>query len=85
METMNCRRVFDKFINMLHATNYLSAYDGTEEDFAVKLKEVLPSISQEELIKMQKIVSMAAYSFQSPTWEEEECVRGIYSGGRNYL
>ena len=78
METMNCRRVFDKFINMLHATNYLSAYDGTEEDFAVKLKEVLPSISQEELIKMQKIVSMAAYSFQSPTWEEEECVRGIY-------
>ena len=78
METMNCRSVFFKFMQMLHFAGYLTTYDGSEKEFASAFTSEIPVISPEEIVQFQTIVCKAAYGRGTPTIEEEIYVRNIY-------
>lgn len=86
MESMGCRKIYERFLVMLHSEKYVAEFDGSEEDFARKLSEELfpageegaKKLLRDEILQMQKIVSKAAYSSHVPVEEEEEFVRKIY-------
>lgn len=60
MGRWGCRKVFSQLLKMLRFAGVMEGYDGTERDFALKLKETT-GVSQEETAKMQEIVWKAAY------------------------
>ncbi|MCM1256508.1 MAG: transglutaminase-like domain-containing protein [Roseburia sp.] len=86
MESMGCRKVYERFLVMLHSEKYVVGLDGTEEEFANMLLEELFPVEEEELkrilrdevFQMQKIVSIAAYSSHLPGKEDEEFVKKVY-------
>lgn len=78
METMNCRSVFSRFIQMLHFAGYLTTYDGSEKEFASAFASEIPVISPEEIMQFQMIVCEAAYGRGALSMEKETYVRNIY-------
>ena len=78
MEAMNCRRVFYKFMKMLHFAGYFQEYDGSEKEFVSSFTAEIPVISLDEIAQLQNIVCEAAYGFESTAIEKEELVKNIY-------
>ena len=77
-ETMNCRKIFGLLMQMLHFGGILSEYDGTEEDFAEKLSEVISTVSAKDFERLIDIVTRAAYSEEIPKKSEQIFVKQIY-------
>lgn len=80
MESENSRRVFSRFMEMLHAAGILLEYDGSEEEFAFKLEEEVMGVSRKEIKRLQELVCRAAYDPGTLTEEEERFVRKVYIG-----
>lgn len=78
IETMNCRKIFSRLVEMLHFGGYLLPYNGSEEDFALQLAKEIPVVLPEESRQMCEIVNQAAYGAQNPTAEQEAMVRQVY-------
>nr|WP_318682841.1 transglutaminase domain-containing protein [uncultured Acetatifactor sp.] len=78
MEREGCRRTYGRFIQMLHFCGILLNYNGEEEDFAQRTAAEIPEVSEEEMARMQEIVSRAAYSSRPPMPEEEDFVQRLY-------
>ena len=85
IKEMNCRRVFGRFIRMLHSAGYMTGLYGTEKDFAAKLAEELPCVSLEEAERMLETAGRAAYGRDMPPEEETEFVREIYFRTADYI
>ena len=77
-EVMNCRKVFELFIQMLHFGNMLNEYNGTEEDFAEKLFETILTISEQDSERLLDIVTRAAYAEEMPKKSEQIFVKQVY-------
>lgn len=80
MESENSRRVFSRFMEMLHAAGILLEYDGCEEAFAFRLAEEVKGVSKKEIKRLQELVCRAAYGPGALTEEEEQVVRQVYIG-----
>lgn len=78
IERMGCRRIFARFVRMLHFSGCLAQYDGGEADFADKVFAEISEIPKENIRKLLAIVSEAAYGPESVSKEKEEAARGIY-------
>lgn len=85
LETMNCRKVFAGYMEMLHFAGCLREYDGSEKEFASAVAQRIPVTSLQEIIRIQNIVYKAAYSRETPEEEEEEFVRNIYFRTGKYI
>jgi len=77
METAGCRKVFSRLLLMLRSEGIFEGYDGTEEDFAEALGRAV-SLPEEDVARMQEIVSGAAYGEGAVKPEEEAYVRQMY-------
>ena len=77
LEKAGCRKIFYRLLQMLRYGGILAGYDGTEEDFAKELAQAL-SLSEEEVKRLQDIVSLAAYGDGPPKPEEESFVWIMY-------
>lgn len=78
LEKVNCRKIFGLMIDMLHFSGVLKEYDGTEEDFAKKLSEIVINVSESEVSKMIEIVTEAAYGQTAPKKADQGFVRNMY-------
>lgn len=78
MEQMSCRRIFGRFLNMLHDAGRLTGCQGTEKNFPARLAREIPSMTSEEAHRLTEIVRRAAYGKEAPSREETEYVRGLY-------
>lgn len=78
MEQMSCRRIFGRFLNMLHDAGRLTGCQGTEKNFPARLAREIPSMTSEEADRLTEIVRRAAYGKEAPSREETEYVRGLY-------
>ena len=85
LEQMKCRRIFGRLMDMLHFAGYMSACNGTEEDFAEKLSGELPCINRDEAEQMTEIVRQAAYGQTEPSEKETEFVRAVYCRAAEFL
>lgn len=77
LEMAGCRRIFSKLLQMLQYAEVLAGCDGTEEGFARELAQKL-SLPEEDVKRLQDIVSLAAYGDEPPTLEEESFVWKMY-------
>ena len=75
---MSCRRIFGRFLNMLHDAGRLTGCQGTEKNFPARLAREIPSMTSEEAHRLTEIVRRAAYGKEAPSREETEYVRGLY-------
>ena len=64
-------------LQILQFEGILEGYDGTEEDFGDTLA-CRVSVPAEDIVKMQAIVSQAAFGTRETGQEEEEFVRKMY-------
>ncbi len=78
LEQMSCRKVFGRFMDMVHFAGYLTGCSGTEADFSEKMAEELPCITLKEAERLVMIVSCAAYGKKGADEEENAFVRKIY-------
>ena len=62
---------------MIQFEGILKGYDGTEEDFAEELGQVL-LVPAEDIARMQAIVSQAAFGTRATAQAEEDYVRSMY-------
>lgn len=85
IKEMDCRRVFGRFIRMLHSAGYMTGFYGTERDFAPRLAEELPCVSLKETERMLETAGRAAYGRDMPFEEETEFVREIYFRTAEYI
>ncbi len=77
LEKAGCRSVFSRLLQMLQFEGILEGYDGTEEDFGDTLAGRV-SVPAEDIVKMQAIVSQAAFGTRETGQEEEEFVWKMY-------
>ncbi|MCI8371232.1 MAG: hypothetical protein HFI75_02340 [Lachnospiraceae bacterium] len=85
LQKMGCRRVFMRFMQMLHYGGYLTNYDGTEREFARKLAEEIGPLTEEKARQMQELVSEVAYGCLKPDSEMNAFVREIYVSTVEYV
>ena len=67
-----CRVLFDRVVNILHFGGVMIEPDGSEEDFAVRLAEAVPDISEAEARDFVEAVSRAAFGNGTATKSEKE-------------
>lgn len=77
-ESMNCRRVYARLVEMLHFGGLLLSYDGSEKNFAKLLSAELPQLPPEDILRMCHIVCEAAYGPENPSKEKEMLVKSVY-------
>ena len=77
LERAGCRRVFSRLLQMMQFEGILKGYDGTEEDFAEELGQVL-LVPAEDIARMQASVSQAAFGTRATAQAEEDYVRSMY-------
>lgn len=85
LQTVNCRRIFSKWMDMLHFCGFLLEYEGMEEDFAEQAANVIPEITVDEIKRMLEIVSNAAYGLETTEMEADAFTREIYFRSASYL
>lgn len=78
LQTMSCRRIFSKWIEMLHFCGFLLRYEGMEEDLSEQAAKIVPEITVDEVKRMLEIVSSAAYGSETTGIEADAFVREIY-------
>lgn len=70
LRQMDERRLFYRLLKLLHSTERLRGYTGTEDDFVEKLLVELPVFEEEEATELMRLVGEAAYGPERPTKEE---------------
>ena len=76
---MGCRTMFYRLTQTLHFGGVMSEYDGSESDFAHRLSEAVPALSEEETENFVSAVSKAAFGNTPISEGEEELARSVYS------
>ena len=91
-KSAGCRVLFYRLMETLHFGGVMAEYDGSEADFARRLSEAVPDLSEEESEGFVSAVSRAAFSNTPPNENEDELARSVcgraagcvYSGLRLY-
>lgn len=78
LERAGCRRYFSQLLDMLRFTGRMRGYCGQEPDFAEKLAENVPGISEKAVENVVELVSQAAFGSQPVSREAEQFVRQVY-------
>ena len=78
MKGEGCRKIYTRFLQMLHFCGCMKGWDGTEPDFAKETVKQLSWMTEEEICKMQDIVSQAAFGPSQPQEEQETFVYQVY-------
>ncbi|MDE7270218.1 MAG: transglutaminase-like domain-containing protein [Acetatifactor sp.] len=70
LRQMDERRLFYRLLKLLHGTERLRGYTGTEDDFVEKLLVELPVFEEGEATELMRLVGEAAYGPERPAKEE---------------
>ena len=85
MEQMSCRRIFGRFLNMLHDAGRLTGCQGTEEDFPARLAREIPSMTPEEADRLTEIVRRALTEKKLLPGRKGICPRSLSADCRSAL
>lgn len=75
---MNCRRAFDRFIDLMHYGGYLDGLYGSERGFADKLCEEAGWISPEQAHRLISVLEADNYSREMAGEDDTAFVRELY-------
>lgn len=78
IERWDCRKVFYQLLETLHFGGILSEYGGSEPDFATRLAEHVPTVTQEEAEALVAMLYEAAYGPPKSDRERDAFVRSVY-------
>lgn len=78
MKRMNPRKIFDRFLEMLHWCGLLREMDGTENDFQQRLTETVPECDMEKTAFFLKIIRGEAYGPDTPSDAETNAAFQYY-------
>lgn len=73
-----CREIFADLLDMLHACGMPEEYEGLETDFAARLSQMVPSITEAQAGEIVRIVSEEAYGGKEASRQELAFVRNRY-------
>lgn len=76
--TMNCRRAFDRFIDLIHYGGYLQGLNGSEKGFADRMCSELDWISREQAHGFIEIMETDNYSPERADSGQQDVVRELY-------
>ena len=79
LERAGCRSIFVRLLELLRFAGLPEGYDGLEEDFPAQAAAVLSCVKAEDLARLQRIVSAAAFGPDAPSLEEEGFAWQLYS------
>lgn len=93
MNSLGCRKVFARLLEMLHFGGYLLEYKGAQEEFSEEASgefageffRQIPVVSRQEAECMLEFVRKAAYGPQKDTQDEDAFVREIYRRTAGFL
>lgn len=78
MEYWNCRNVFYQLLEALRFGDMLTEYSGSEPEFATRLAEQIPTVSQKEAETLVEILSEATFGPPMQDERKEAFVRSMY-------
>lgn len=78
LKTMDCRKIFDRLIMVLHFGGVMQNYNGQEKDFVDRLAKEVPDISPPQAQHIIDIVTQAAYGQKKIKEIDQEFVREEY-------
>lgn len=78
IERWDCRRVFYQLLETLRFGELLPEYGGSEPDFATRLSECVPTVSQKEAETLVEMLNEAAFGPLMPGDEKDAFVRSVY-------
>ncbi len=78
LDTMDCRKVFARFLDMVRFCGFPAEYEGGEKEFPSVVSARLPWLTEQEASDMQQAVSRRAYGPGTPDLEDDAFVRDIY-------
>ena len=82
---MNCRRLFDRIIRSIHFAGLLTDMNGSETDFAKRLCEIYPAITEEEAHRLVEILQTENYSEENTSDDERHLVFSIHQKLTSFL
>lgn len=80
MESMSCRLIFGRLMEMLHWCGVLADMDGTEKSFQDKLQEAVPGCDGKKTEIFIKAVRNAAYGPGGESPEDAAAAVQVYRG-----
>ena len=78
MERLGCRSVFYQLLEALHFGGVLPEYGGLEPDFAARLAEYVPTVTQEEAETLVNMLNEAAFAPPKTDEKKDAFVRAVY-------
>ena len=78
LATMNCRRLFDRIIKLIHRAGLLKDCNGSETDFAQRLSESLDCIDISTSARLIRIMLEVNYSDKKVSRSDRDFIEDVY-------
>ena len=81
----DCRVTFGRLLSLLRFSDAIPDCDGQEADFPRRLSQAVPTIAEEEAVRLRRVAEAAAYGAASVPEEDNAFARRLYRRAADFL